>query len=475
MTTKPTSTSNNSFATSSSIRLGATWTSPWIFLLAAVSSSIGLGNIWKFPYELGQHGGGTFLLVYLICVVTVSLPVIMAEIMVGRYGGSNPIHGVMRIIRRERLSSLWQSIGWLSIVAGFLVFSFYSVVASWILFYIMQSATGSFVGVPAEMVQHSFGALLRNIEQQLIWYTVFVLAVILILTRGLRRGLERALLVFMPCFFLLLIWLCVLAAQVGNFEYAREFLFSVNLADINGELFVSALTQALFSASIGLGAMLMYGAYLGEGRPIAGSALMVVLFDTLVAILMSLLIFSIVFAFGLRPDAGFALIFETLPVAFSQISENSVLWSTAFFTLTGIAAMASAFALLEPVIAWITRRFNLSRRAAAWLVGAFAWLAGLPSLLSFGDARFSFYYFDKEYSNGIFDLLNITTTHLLLPTIALMIAVFSAWRISAAQSETIFSSSFSQVFKIWQWFTRFIAPALLGLALILVLLIPSSL
>ena len=445
-----------------------------MFLLAATSTSIGLGNIWKFPYELGLHGGGTFLLVYLPCVVIVGLPLMMAEIMIGRYGASNPVHAVLRITRRERLSSLWQSIGWLSILVGFLVFSFYSVVASWILFYVMQSATGSFVDVPAEIVQNSFGALLRNTDQLLIWYTAFVMMVVSILTRGIRQGLERALLILMPLFVLMLLWLCFIAAEIGDFESAKAFMLSVNVAAIDAELVVSALTQVLFSLSIGIGAMLMYGAYLGEGRPLAGSAFMVMLFDTLVALAMGLLIFSIVFAFELRPDAGTGLIFETLPVAFSQINENSVLWSTLFFALLGVAALTSGFALLEPAIAWMVRKFDVSRRFSAWFVGGLAWLAGLPSLLAFSELEFGFYYFGKEYNHGTFDLLNIFTTHLLMPLCAFLIVVFAAWRISEAQIRKALAIRFQPGYTAWLLISRYVAPSALFMILMIVLLYPGG-
>ncbi len=461
-------------STKPATRIGATWTSSWVFLLAAMSTSIGLGNIWKFPYELGLHGGGTFLLVYLPCVLIVGLPVMMAEFMIGRYGASNPVHGILRIARRERLSSLWQSIGWLSILTGFIVFSFYSVVASWILFYIMQSATGSFQDVPAEIVQRSFSALLGNTDQLLIWYTVFVLLVVLILTRGIRQGLERALLLLMPCFVIMLIWLCIYAAQVGNFEYAKAFMLSVDVSAIDAELIVTALTQALFSLSIGIGALIMYGAYLGEGRPLAGSAFVVMLFDTIVAIAMGLLIFSIVFAFELRPDTGTGLIFETLPVAFSQMSENSNLWSTVFFGLLGVAALTSAFALLEPMIAWLVRKFEFSRRVAAWLVGGLAWLAGLPALLSFGGNGYRFYYFGKEYQNGTFDLLNILATHLLMPLTAFLIAIFAAWRISRRQSQAVLSIPVEMGYRLWRWITKSVAPLSLIVVILIVLLYPGG-
>lgn len=433
-----------------------------------MSTSIGLGNIWRFPYELGQHGGGTFLLVYLPCVVLFGLPIMIAEIMLGRYGASNPVHGILRIARRERLSSLWQAIGWLGMLTGFLVFSFYSVVACWVLFYAMQSITGSFVDVPAEIVQYSFSSLLRNSDQMLIWYTVFVLLVVLVLTRGIRKGLERALILLMPLFIALLVGLSVFAAQVGNFEYAKAFLLSANPAAIDAELIASAATQALFTLSIGIGALLMYGAYLGEGRPLVGSAITVMFFDTGVALTMGVLVFSIVFAFGLRPDAGSGLIFETLPVAFSQMNAQSELWGGLFFSLIAIAALTSGFALLEPLIAWMVRKFNLSRRFAAWLVGALAWLAGLPALFSFADRGYSFYYFGREYQNGTFDLLNIITTQIMMPIVALLIIVLAAWRLPKETVKSALSMQFGLGFQLWHVFSKVLVPVVLLMVLILV-------
>ena len=455
-------------------RIVARWASYWTFLLAAIGSSIGLGNVWKFPYEMGAHGGGTFLLVYIPCVLLVALPVMMSELLIGRYGASNPVHGIRRIVNRERLSRLWPIMGWLGMLAGFLVFTYYSVVASWILFYIMQSATGSFVDVPAEIVQHSFSALLRNTDQLLIWHTVFVLLVVMVLSRGLQSGIERALRWLLPAFIGLVAWLCVFASQVGDFDRALEFVFSVDLAAIDAELIVSALTQALFSLSVGLGALLIYGAYLDDKRPIATAAVVVMVFDTAIALIMGLMIFSIVFAFGMQPDSGPGLIFETLPVAFSQMSSHSVLWGTLFFVLLAVAALTSAFSLLEPSIAWVVEQFELPRRLAAWIVGVTAWVGGVFSIYSFNDLQFSFYYFGEQRFNGTFDLLNIITTHVLMPLTALLATLFAGWTISRRQSHKSLAIPVEFVYRVWRFSSKVFAPLILALVLGMVLLFQGS-
>jgi len=453
---------------SSSTSTRTTWGSYTAFFLAAVGSSIGLGNVWKFPYELGIHGG-TFLWVYIACVILVAFPLILAELWIGRVGQSNPVYSIRKITQEQRKSGLWEVIGWLGIVTSFMIFSFYSVVASWILFYVMKSVSGAFVNVPAEIVQNSFGALLRNTDQMLIWHTVFVLMVVLVLSRDVRTGLERAVRLLMPVFIGFVIWLTLYSSQVGDFPQALEFMFRFNLANLNAELVVSALTQALFSLSIGIGILIMYGSYLGTNRPLFIGAGAIMLFDTGIALLMGLTIFSIVFAFGMEPDSGFGLIFETLPVAFAQMTGYGVWWSSAFFFLLMVAALTSGFALLEPLIALLVDRFSITRRVAAWIVGAMAWSAGWISVYSFNEINFSFYYFGEERINGFFDLLNILATHILLPLTALLVALFAGWRMPFNQDE---SRPFMS-FRLWRFCTRFVAPLIIASVLLLVLFFPA--
>jgi len=447
------------------------WGSYSAFLLATIGSSIGLGNVWKFPYELGVHGG-TFLYVYVACVVLVAFPLILAELWVGRVGRANPVHGIRRIAGELRQSSLWQSIGWLGILTSFLIFSFYSVVASWILFYIMKSLSGAFVDVPAEIVQNSFGALLRNTDQMLIWHTVFILMVVVVLSREMRTGLELAVRLLMPLFLGFLVWLTLYSIDVGDYQQAYEFMFTFSFSELTAELFVSAMSQALFSLGIGIGILIMYGAYLSQGRPLFVGAGAIMLFDTGIALAMGVTIFSIVFAFGLSPDSGFGLIFETLPVAFAHLPENGEWWASAFFFLLIVAALTSGFALLEPAIALIVDSFAISRRVAAWGVGALAWCAGLLSIYSFTDLRFSFFYFGEERVNGVFDLLNILTTHILLPITALLTAIFAAWIMAADNSlETLQERPFVS-YRLWRFCTRYITPVIITVVLLFVLIFP---
>jgi len=448
------------------------WGSYSAFLLAAIGSSIGLGNLWKFPYELGEHGG-SFLVVYVTCVMLVALPLAISELMIGRLGQGSPLRSIGNLVNQYRYSSLWQSIGWLGVLTSFLIFSFYSVVASWILFYTMKSISGAFINAPAEIVRHSFSALQRNSDQMLLWHSVFVLMVVSVLSQPVRIGLERAVRLLMPVFAIFVVWLYYNLAAVGDIDAAMNFMFRFAWADLNPELIVSALTQALFSMSIGIGILILYGSYLSEDRPLLLGAGAIVVFDTLFAIIMAMFIFSIVFSYDLQADVGPSLIFETLPVAFSQMSQVNSLAASSFFILLLIAALTSGFALLEPAIAMLVDRTTWSRRVAAWVVGSVAWCLGLLSVYSFQGGQFRFYYFDTEYQHGYFDLFNIVSTDILLPLTALLITVFAAWILPRELSFEKSNLRPNFTYKIWAFCSRFVAPLIIFSVLMIVLAVPA--
>lgn len=448
------------------------WGSYSAFLLAAVGSSIGLGNLWKFPYELGKHGG-TFLYVYLACVLLVGFPMIISELMIGRLGRANPLRGISQIVQEYRYSILWKLIAWMGVVTSFLVFSFYSVVASWILFYTMQSVTGAYMDAPAEIVRHSFRALLRNTDQMLIWHSVFVLMVVSVLSQPVRKGVERAVRLLTPVFGLFVAWLMFELNSIGDIEAAKAFLFHFAWDEITPELFVSALAQALFSLGIGIGILLLYGSYLSEDRPLLIGAGAIAIFDSMFAVAMGFFILAIVFNFDLQADVGPSLIFETLPVAFSQLNEQSILAASSFFLLLLITALTSGFALLEPSIAMLVDRTGWSRRFAAWIIGLVAWGAGLLSVFSFQRNAFGFYYFGKEYQYGYFDLFNIISTDLLLPITALLVTMFVGWVLpkEVTYDKTNLRPLFT--YRIWRFCNRIIIPILLIIALLIVFAYPA--
>lgn len=448
------------------------WKSYPAFLLAAAGSSVGLGNVWRFPSELGTYGG-TYLYVYIACVLLVAFPLMVAELMVGRLGQADPVKSIKNIAESEKRALLWQSAGWLGLLASIMIFSFYSVVAGWILFYIMQSLSGAFLNMPAEIVQNSYGALIRNTNQQLLWHSVFVLLVVMVLTQEFRKGLERAVRMLTPLFVAFLIWVLVYVIQFGDTEQSIAFMFDFDFSLITPELFVSALSQSLFSLSVGIGILIMYGSYLSSSRPLLLGAGVIMVFDIGIALLMSVIIFSVVFAFNIDPDTGTGLIFETFPVAFAQVSKYGVWWSATFFLFLFIAAITSGFALLEPAIAMLSNRTKLSRRASSWLIGLIAWSIGYLTIMSFNESSFSFYYYDNERVHGVFDALNLVSIHVLLPFISLLICIFTGWRMSQTTTAAALSKKPGLKYFIWLFCIRYIAPFIISLALIMVLFIPA--
>ncbi len=393
--------------------------------------------------------------------------------MIGRMGRGNSVSSIAVIVDKLRYSSLWQSIGWLGVLTSFLIFSFYSVVASWIMFYTMQSLSGAFADAPAEIVRHSFGALLRNSDQMLLWHSVFVLMVVSVLSQPVRVGLERAVRLLMPLFAVFVFWLYYHVAKVGDIDAASRFMFTFSWSDIDAALVIAAFTQALFSLSIGIGILILYGSYLSEDRPLLLGAGLLAVFDTLIALAMGVFIFAIVFQFDLQPDVGPSLIFETLPVAFSQMTQVNSWAASTFFILLLIAALTSGFALLEPAIAMLVDKTAWSRRLAAWVVGMVAWGLGLLSVFSFQGRQFGFFYFGKEYVNGYFDLFNILTTDLLLPLSALLITLFAAYVLP--RKLTFEKGNLRPViaYKLWRFCSRTVAPLIIGAVLILVLVLPA--
>lgn len=420
---------------------------------------------------MGMNGGAAFLVVYIPCLMLVAFPVMMAEVMLGRAGKSNPVGAMASIAKREARSPTWKGVGYLAAFTGFLIFSYYSVVASWVLFYLVESLSGGFVNVPAELVQNTYGGMLSNSTQLLLWHTVFALMVIFILTKGLVQGLERALVLLMPCLIGLIGLLCFYAVKLGNLELAWQFMFQFDPSTLTKTTFVSAITHSFFTLSIGMGVLMAYGSYMHNHRSIFSMSATILLFDTVVALVMGVLIFSIVFAFDLRPDTGAGLIFQTLPVAFSSM-EYSIVWSSAFFILLLAAALASGFSLLEPLTGLLVEEYKIKRRIAAWVVGTAAWAVGLLSVYSFSSLRFSFFYFNQERKDGFFDLFNLVTTNIMMPITALLITIFAAWKLSRSTSRDELAIRLESGYNIWRIASKLVVPVVILLLLILVFVIP---
>ncbi len=431
----------------------AVWGSRWIFILAATGSAVGLGNIWKFPYITGENGGGAFVLVYLLCILTIGIPIMIAEVMLGRKAGMDPVHGMQLLARQAGASRFWMLSGALGMLTGFLILSYYSVIAGWVLAYIVEAATGTFTGASAEHISAHFNDdFLARPEIQIFWHSLFMLLTMMVVVRGVTRGLELAVRIMMPALFLLLLMMLVYAIFSGSFWEGFNFLFKFDFSKLHASSVLTAMGHAFFTLSLGMGAIMVYGAYMPKQASIGSSILSVALLDTLVSLVAGLVIFPIVFANHLQPAAGPGLLFITLPVAFGQMPFGA-LFATVFFVLVSLAAWTSSISIIEPAVAWLERK-GQSRMKVSIVLGVLCWLLGLATIVSFNVAADI-----KIFGKTFFDALDYLTSNILLPLGGLAIAIFAGWvmKRTEVQKELAFKSFV--VYAAWTITIRFISPA----------------
>lgn len=433
------------------------WSSRLIFILAAAGSAVGLGNIWKFPYITGENGGGAFVLVYLGCILLIGVPIMMAEVLLGRRGRRSPINTMGELAKEARVSPRWAWLGWMGVSAGFLIMSFYSVIAGWAMAYVLDAITGTFDGFTGETAGAHFGAMVSNPGVLTFWHTLFALITTLVVARGVRSGLEQAVRFLMPVLFLLLIVLVGYAMNTGYFMQGVEFLFAPDFAKLSGEGVLTALGHAFFTLSLGMGAIMVYGSYMPAGTSIVRASVAIALLDTLVALAAGLAIFPIVFANALEPGAGPGLVFVSLPIAFGQMP-GGMFFGALFFVLLVFAAWSSAISLIEPAVAFLVENRGWARGKAAAAVGLLAWSLGLVTVMSFSDWSFSFEFAGATKTDGMFDVLDILTSTFMLPLGGLAIAIFAGWVMNSADTADELDTS-DTVHNVWRVLVRYVSPA----------------
>ena len=435
----------------SRISLHGHWSSRLAFVLAVTGSAVGLGNIWKFPYLAGVNGGGAFVLVYLLCVVGIGMPVMMSEILIGRRGRRNPVATMALLGEEEGSSRHWRLVGGLGVIAGILILSYYSVIAGWTLAYTWKSAAGAFTGATRDQIGAIFGSFTGSWFPVAVCHTLFMGLTIFVVARGVERGLEQAVRIMVPALLLLLLVLLGYAISSGYFVAGVAFLFTPDFAALTWDSVLAAMGQAFFTLSIGMGAIMAYGAYLPEETSITGTSAAVVTADTGIALLAGLVIFPLVFANGLDPGQGPGLVFVTLPVAFGQMT-GGAFFGAIFFVLLVFAAWTSAIGLMEPAVAWLVERFGRSRGQAAAMVGGLIWALGFGTVLSFGvlaDFRF--------YKGTIFDNVDHLTSNIMLPLGGVFITVFAAW-VMCRNSTAEELHGAGALYKVWRFAARYLAP-----------------
>ena len=446
------------------------WTSRFAFLMAAVGAAVGLGNIWKFPYIAGQNGGGAFVLVYLLAVFLVALPILIAEIALGRWGRQSPPNAMANVASDQGRSKMWTLIGWLGMLAAYMIGTYYSVIAGWTVVYILKNARGDFLGQDAASVGSQFEALLADPWQLTLWLMVFMAFATFILMRGVQKGIESAVKVLMPALFTLLLAMVGYGIVEGNMGRTLSFMFDFDLSAIDGGVILVAVGQAFFSIGVAMGLMMGFGAYLPRDVSIGRSAVIIASADTVVALVAGLAIFPIVFANGLDPAQGPGLVFVSLPIAFGSVT-GGLIFGTLFFVLLFFAALTSVIAVLEPMIAWWQERFGLRRPIAALYVCLSLMVLALGPVFSFNmwSQWRPLAAFERFAEFGYFEILDYLTANLMMPICGLLIAVFVGWRIKPEAVAAELQIKNPVLFKAWFWLLRWVAPVSIALILYSVL------
>jgi neurotransmitter:Na+ symporter, NSS family len=427
------------------------WSTRLGFILAAAGSAVGLGNVWKFPYITGENGGGAFVLVYLVCIAVVGLPIMMAELMIGRHTRRNAVGAFMKLAGQR---SPWIAAGWISVAAAFIILSYYSVVAGWTLDYVYRAFAGSFSGQPAEAIEGIFGGLIGDGSRQLFWHLIFISLCLGIVIGGVRKGIERWSRILMPILLFLLLLLFVNGMMSPGACEGITFMFRPDFGRLTAGAILEAMGHAFFTLSLGMAAMITYGSYLSRSEDLLSTSLRVVSLDTVIALMAGLAIFPIVFSAGMEPAAGPGLIFKTIPVVFSKIPGGYFL-AIVFFLLLAFAALTSAISLLEAQVAYLIDERRWGRRRATSFLTGLAFFTGIPTALSYNILADWKIIGDRSF----FDSADLLASNYLLPLSGLLIAIYVGWIWNDAQEkEELIAGGAGWVFPTWHFLIRFITP-----------------
>lgn len=430
------------------------WGSKIGFILAAAGSAVGLGNIWKFPYLAGENGGAAFVLVYLACIVILGLPIMIAEIVIGRHTEKDPVGAFKKIG-----GGSWNLVGYIGVSAGFLIMTYYSVVGGWTIGYIVKTVTGAISSItgPAES-ERLFEGFITNPGEMILYHFLFIGATVFIVILGVTKGIERFSMILMPVLFIILVILIIRGLTLPGAVDGIRFYLQPDFSKITPKVIIEALGQCFFSLSLGMGAMITYGSYLSKEDRILNSSIKIVGLDTLAAILSGLAIFPAVFAVGMTPAKGPGLTFNILPVVFSRMPYGSV-FAGLFFILLFIAALTSSMSLVQVVVAYFIDEKGLSRTKAVLIAGGLIFLLGIPAALSFGTMKDVTIFFGKTY----FDFMDILTSIYLLPIGGLFIALCLGFRYGLKKTMHELDTDTNSFYlkEIWAFTIKYISPLIL--------------
>ena len=432
------------------------WKGNSTFILAAAGSAVGLGNIWKFPYMVGSNGGSAFVIIYLLCILAIGLPVMASEVLIGKYGRKSPINSLKVLAKENAISENWKYLGILGALAGILILSYYSVFAGMALSYIFNFFPSGLEN-PSEYSARYFSELSSSHWILIFWHSTFLMITCWIVAMGVVKGIGRSVSILMPFLFLFIILISFYSSYIGNFNETIFFLFKPDFSSITPEVVISAMGQAFFSLSIGMGAIMAYGAYMPERQVIGKTVLTIIILDTLVALCAGIAIFPIVFSnTSLEVSAGPGLIFETLPVAFYSLPFGN-LFSIIFFTLISIAALSSSISLLEPFTAWMEEKLKMQRRTIVVCLGFLVWFLGMGSIFSFNiwsDLKF--------LGLNFLELMDYLTNNIMLPVGGFFISIFVGWVLPNSLVQKYVKLN-DQLFKIFIFFLKYVSTGAIAL------------
>ncbi|HEV2079339.1 MAG TPA: sodium-dependent transporter [Allosphingosinicella sp.] len=457
------------------------WSSRLAFVLAAVGSAVGLGNLWRFPTEAGANGGGAFVLIYILCVVLIGLPLLLSETIIGRHAQQNAVASTVAMAHQSGASGGWAALAWFGMLASFMVLTFYSVVAGWVLYFIGATGldwfgaigdgrpfAGAFSGGSVEDIRELMPALFADPVRLTLMHLLFAALTIFVVARGVNQGIEKAATWLMPAFFILLLLITIYSGVTGDFGAAFSFLFTPDFSRVfDPKVLNSALGQAFFSLSLGSAIMVTYGAYASRDTNLAQTSAWIAAADTSVALIAGLAIFPVVFAVGLDPAAGPTLMFQTLPSAFHAMPGGALI-ALLFFVLAFFAALTSSVSLLEVVVAWISERFGLRRPLAALLIGGGFFVVGLFSVFAFNiwEHHRPLAFLPGFEEANWFDAFDGVTGRILLPLSGLITAVFIGWIADRRLVDPESGLRSGGLLPVWRFLVAWLCPIAVGLILV---------
>ncbi len=443
------------------------WTSRLGFYLAAPGAAVGLGSIWRFPYLTGANGGSAFVFVFILACLGIATPLLVAEFMIGRRSRRNPAEGAGEVAASFGRSRRWNAIGVLGTAAAFIVMSYYTVIAGWVLAYAWKCISGELNALPRRAVEVQFHEFLSNPWRVGLWHLAFVVLLGGISARGVNRGIEVANKVRAPALLILLLILVAYALATGDVRRGLAFAFAPDFSRLSANVVLAAIGQAFFATGVGMGMMLAYGAYVPRGASLVRAALIISGSIVLVSLLATLMIFPLVYRYGLNPAQGAELVFNVLPVAFWEMPGGRIVGSL-FFVFLILAALTPSLAGLEPMVAWLVQRQGMSRPRAAFAASAGVWVVGIGSVLSFNAwaSWHPFAFIARLRNMTVFDVFDFVSSNLMLPIGALLTCALIGWRLPASLMDEELTEERAGVRRWVLFLLRYVCP--LGIVAVLV-------